>query len=181
MKMQYKQNEVRLAGYLSQVDIKQGEYGPFGTVTIAVDDSYTDKKSKERVKKTQFLRVDVGGEKLPFMEKGDYVRIEGRLIFDTWNTATSSGSAIKIKGTVVEHLPKDALECLKANGFIQSSQQASGQPQQPQQGGYGQPPQNQQRGGYGQPQQQRPQRNQPQQGGYGQPQQQGGYGQGYPG
>ncbi len=173
------ENTVTICGNISKVDIKNGKFGRFGSINVALDDSYFDKKSNQRIEKTTFVTVEIQDSFLKKVENpatGDRIHLSGKLILDQFKDAHGNDRQIlKVKcQAVIAHVSKQAKELLKANGFIgkQQPQQSQGGYQdsqanfnnQPQQGGYQQP-----QGGF----------NQPQQGGYHQPKggfnQQGGY------
>lgn len=167
MQLDKKINSVTLGGYISSVDTRIGQHGPFGSVTIAIDDGYRDVNNGNTwVDRTQFIRCEVSGKSLPVFTVGDYLHVEGKLTFEQWNDQSGTKSALKVKVTVVNHLPKAALEVLKQANLHakqlmvpkQASGSGQGQPQRPaqqsaaynqgrpQQGGYNQAPSPQ--GGY---------------------------------
>ena len=169
-----KVNEVTIEGNVSSIDIKSNHNGHFESISVAVDNSYKDKNSGNLIEDTAFVNVKVGDKLLnkfkTQLNTGDRVRLSGKLVMDTWNDKNTQEkkSALKVQALRVEmHLPKAAKELLKANGFINSNQNAPQQnaPQQNNQpqGGY---QNNQPQGGF--------QNNQPQ-GGYQNQQPQGGY------
>ncbi|WP_288987956.1 single-stranded DNA-binding protein [uncultured Pseudoalteromonas sp.] len=189
-----KHNEITLGGRVSAVDIKastqvQNEF--FGSVTLAIDDGYFkkagDNQSREWVERTYFHELKVNNRVLSLLKTaitvGDELAISGKLIQEKWvdkNTQQNrSASKVEVQ-TIISHLSKAEIECLKSNGFgNQSNQGQQNAPAPQQQGGYGQhnAPAPQQQGGYGQQNAPAPQ----QQGGYGQQnapapqQQQGGF------
>lgn len=139
MRMSNKTNEVRLGGYVSHADIRMGQYGPYGPATIAIDDGYRDPKSGQWVDRTQFIRVELSGEKTPAIKKGDYLEISGRLAFESWEQSGVTRSGLKVKVACINvHIPVEAIACLKQSGFAKNSQ---GRPQQSQQSQQSQRPQ----------------------------------------
>ena len=145
MRMSNKTNEVRLGGYVSHADIRMGQYGPYGPATIAIDDGYRDPKSGQWVDRTQFIRVELSGEKTPAIKKGDYLEISGRLAFESWEQGGVTRSGLKVKVACINvHIPVEAIACLKQSGFAKNSQgrpQQSQQSQRPQQASRSQQPQ----------------------------------------
>ncbi len=142
MQLDKKINSVTLGGYISSVDTRIGQHGPFGSVTIAIDDGYRDVNNGNTwVDRTQFIRCEVSGKSLPVFTVGDYLHVEGKLTFEQWNDQSGTKSSLKVKVTqVVNHLPKAALEVLKqanlhAKQLMVPKQQApgsgQGQPQRP--------------------------------------------------
>ena len=60
MQLDKKINSVTLGGYISSVDTRIGQHGPFGSVTIAIDDGYRDMNNGNAwVDRTQFIRCEV--------------------------------------------------------------------------------------------------------------------------
>ncbi|MDH1807082.1 single-stranded DNA-binding protein [Aeromonas caviae] len=155
--MNNKINEVRLGGYVSHADIRTGQYGPYGPATIAIDDGYRDPKSGQWVDRTQFIRVELSGEKTPAIKKGDYLEISGKLVFESWEQGGESRSGLKVKVACINvHMPAEAIACLKQSGFANNPQgrpQQSKQPQRPQQTSRRQQPQQPQQHWEEQPQQ----------------------------
>lgn len=128
MRMNNKINEVRLGGYVSHSDIRFGQYGPYGPATIAIDDSYRDPKSGQWVERTQFIRVELSGEKTPDIKKGDFLEISGKVVFESWEQSGESRSGLKVKVAFINvHMPAEAIACLKQSGFANKPQ---GRPQQ---------------------------------------------------
>lgn len=141
MQLDKKINSVTLGGYISSVDTRIGQHGPFGSVTIAIDDGYRDVNNGNAwVDRTQFIRCEVSGKSLPVFTVGDYLHVEGKLTFEQWNDQSGTKSALKFKVTqVVNHLPKAALEVLKQANLHakqlmvpkQAPGSGQGQPQRP--------------------------------------------------
>ncbi len=158
MKLNNRINEVRLGGFLANVDIKQGQHGPFGSVTITVDDGYYSKghngQQGEWVDRSYFIHCEVSSNNMPDFQKGDYLEIQGSLIVDFWQGNDGPKQTLKVKARkFLVYVPKVACECLKQAGLYGKPKQAT-QSQHPQ---------------HGQSQAQRPQQGHPQQPSYGEP------------
>lgn len=146
-------NNVTIEGNLSQVGIKQGQHGLFGSITVAVNNSYKD-NSGSWIEKTAFVDVNVNEKTLSSLKSqlnvGDRIEIEGKLITDTWKDKQTGAnrSALKVQALRFNrHIEKAAVDCLKNAGFIQQAQPQSGyqqvqaqnqnfQPQAQAQGGF---------------------------------------------
>lgn len=147
MKLNNRINEVRLGGFLANVDIKQGQHGPFGSVTITVDDGYYSKGPNGQqgawVDRSYFIHCEVSSKNMPNFQKGDYLEIQGSLFVDSWQSNDGPKQALKVKASkFLVHVPKVACECLKQAGLYgkpQAQQPQQGHPQQP---SYGAPPAN---------------------------------------
>ncbi|MBD1389374.1 single-stranded DNA-binding protein [Neiella sp. HB171785] len=164
-----KKNDVCISGNISNVDVKNGQRGYFGSLSIAVDDGYRDQQTQQWVDRVYFVEVKVADKFLKSVKatlaKGDYVEIEGKLVVEKWKDKDTQQDrqAMKVQGyRVAVHIPKAAKDCLKAAGFLgaqqtapQTNQQAAPQHNQ-------QPAQPQQQGGY----QSAPQQPAPQPGGF---------------
>jgi single-stranded DNA-binding protein len=140
------ENEVKLAGNVASVDIKTGQYGPFGSISLAIEDGYRNPNGGDWVERTQFIRVDVDGK---FLEKlddplnvGDKLAVDAKLVFEQWEQDGAKRSAIKVKVLGLRmHTPKAQFQASPR----QSQQQAQGQQQQ-WQGNQGQGRNDQQQG-----------------------------------
>jgi single-stranded DNA-binding protein len=106
MLMPSNENTVRFTGNISNLDIKNGAHGPFGSFNIAIDDSYTkpgkNGQQPEFVEKTHFIPCVVSDgffKKVPNPEKGARISIEGKVIVEHWKDKQSGAerSAIKVK------------------------------------------------------------------------------------
>lgn len=132
MKINVKENKVILAGWISQANIRAGQYGPFGHVTIAVDDSYPDTKNNNQiVERTQFIMVEVSGKKLPDLRVGDGLSVEGKLVYEPASNAQGAASILKVKvrdSDITSHIPKACLELLKNAGMYGKQSAPAGAP-----------------------------------------------------
>lgn len=132
MKINVKENKVILAGWISQANIRTGQYGPFGHVTIAVDDSYRDTKNNNQiVERTQFIMVEVSGKKLPDLRVGDGLSVEGKLVYEPASNAQGAASILKVKvrdSDITSHIPKACLELLKNAGMYGKQSAPAGAP-----------------------------------------------------
>lgn len=126
------ENEVKLAGNVASVDVKNGQYGPWGSITIAVDDGYRDPKEGGWIERTQFIRIEVDGR---FLEKlgdplnvGDKLAVDAKLVFEQWEQDGAKRSAIKVKVQGLRmHTPKSQFQGSQRQS--QPQQQAQGQQQ----------------------------------------------------
>lgn len=89
MRMNNKTNEVWLGGYVSHADIRNGQYGPYGPATIAIDDGYRDPKSGQWVDRVQFIRVELSGKKPLQSRRGTFLRFQGSSSLNHGNRAES--------------------------------------------------------------------------------------------
>ena len=132
MKINVKENKVILAGWISQANIRTGQYGPFGHVTIAVDDSYRDTKNNNQiVERTQFIMVEVSGKKLPDLRVGDGLSVEGKLVYEAASNTQGAASILKVKvrdSDITSHIPKACLELLKNAGMYGKQSAPAGAP-----------------------------------------------------
>ncbi len=132
MKINVKENKVILAGWISQANIRPGQYGPFGTVTIAVDDSYIDtNNNNQKVERTQFIMVEVSGKKLPDLRVGDGLSVEGKLVYEAASNTQGAASILKVKvrdSDITSHIPKACLELLKNAGMYGKQSAPAGAP-----------------------------------------------------
>lgn len=132
MKINVKENKVILAGWISQANIRTGQYGPFGHVTIAVDDSYRDTKNNNQiVERTQFIMVEVSGKKLPDLRVGDGLSVEGKLVYEAASKTQGAASILKVKvrdSDITSHIPKACLELLKNAGMYGKQSAPAGAP-----------------------------------------------------
>lgn len=145
MKLNRKKNDVELNGYVANVSMRNGENGPFGSVTIGVDDSYRGKDGF--VERSQMIRVELSGD-IAGLAVGDFVEFEGRLIYE--QSGSDGNSRLKVKGKIVGVMPKACINALKQAGLYGNQQsQQSGQ----QGGGYAPQQNNHQHYASGQPQQ----------------------------
>lgn len=164
MKLFNRINKTTIDGNVVAVNLYQGNNGPFGTIRLAHDASYTKKGSQERVEKTTFvnLNVDAFALKNLTMEfnTGDYLVVTGELVTEEFqdNQTQKKREATKVRVTHVDlHLPKQVKDMMKQQGLIgiqtrpYQTQQAAAQPTQ--QWGGQQPAPTQPNQGWGQPQQ----------------------------
>jgi single-stranded DNA-binding protein len=119
-------NEVRLAGNISQVNIRTGKYGPFGSINLAVDDSYFDKKNNnKKVVKTVFIEVvlqDYYFKRVKETTIGDRLSFEGKLILDEFQQNGVDKTILKVKcQKVTSHTSKAEKELLKQHNLLGSS------------------------------------------------------------
>ena len=151
-------NEVSITGNIAQVNILNGQYGLFGSVSLALDDSYYDKKNNnERVVKTVFVEVvlqDSYFKKIKETTVGDRLSIQGKLILDQFKQNGTDRTILKVRcQKVISHTSKADRELLKQQGLLgqaitKNAPQQQSAPQQ--QGGYNQQSAPQQQGGYNQ-------------------------------
>ncbi len=155
-------NSVTIEGNIANIDVKQGQHGYFGSITVAVNNSYKD-QNDNWVEQTAFVDVNVGGKFLSKLKaapnKGDRIELEGKLVTEKWQDKTTGAnrSALKVQALkLVRHVEKSAIDCLKQAGFIQVNQNQQAAPQQPvqQANGFNQQAAPQQQSGFNQPAQQ---------------------------
>jgi single-strand DNA-binding protein len=171
-----KQNTVTVAGHVANINLQNGNYGTYGTITIAVDDGYMQRgqngQQGQWVDRTYFIDVKVDDNFLKRTStqigKGDSICVEGKLVQEKWTDKNSGQerTALRVKGSmIVGHIPVGVKDLAKTNGFLGRHAQTAPQ---------GQPAPQQQA-----PQQQAPQQYgqqpAPQQNGYANGQAQGGY------
>lgn len=136
-----KDNSARLGGRVASLDIRNGQDGYFGTVTIACDDGYFKKSNEpngqsEWVDRTYFFDVKADSRFLknfkPAIEVGDEVTLRGKLVQEKWtDNGGQNRSSTKIKAIeLIQHLRKVEVECLKASGLIGNQNQQNSHPQQ---------------------------------------------------
>ena len=135
-----KVNEVAISGNVSNVDVKQGQNGLFGSISVAVDDGYKDNNGQGKwVDRTHFIEVKVSDKFLKSIKgviaKGDFIELEGKLVIEKWKDKTTQQdrSAMKVQGfRITSWVPKVAKEALKNAGLMGSQQHAPQQhaPQQ---------------------------------------------------
>jgi single-stranded DNA-binding protein len=161
MQLNKKQNSLLLSGNIAKVDIRIGQYGPFGHITIASDDGYRDPKQNNAwVERTQFIYCKISGNNLPVINAGDFILIRGKIIAENWDDNGVPKSAMKVEVLeILDHMPKEANEALKQAGLsgkqlMQPKPPQGSQQQRPQQPQGSQQPRPQQPQGS---QQQRPQ------------------------
>lgn len=167
-----KSNVVILGGNIAQIDLTNGQYGVFGTVTLAIDDGYFKKgengQDGQWIDRTHFAEVKVNANNLKSikvqLEKGDQLQIQGKLVQEKWTDSQTgqNRSAMKVDcQSIVCHVPKALIELGKQSGVIPTANQNQQQPQNAQN------QQNGQRGGFQQMPSNRQQSGYPAQGGYG--------------
>lgn len=81
-------NKAILIGHLGQdPDVKQGATGAFGNMSVATDESYTDKNG-QKVQRTEWHRVAVYGKTAEncqrYLRKGSLVYVEGAIATRKW-------------------------------------------------------------------------------------------------
>jgi single-strand DNA-binding protein len=171
-----KLNRSELGGRISALDIKPGNNGFFGTITIAADDGYFKKNDtgpKEWVDRVHFIDVKVEHTFLGLFKEplavGDELTLVGKLVRDVWKDKQTNENryATRIQAEyAIQHVRKVEVECLKQNGLVgggNQNNQGGYAPQQNNQGGYAPQPNSQ--GGFAPRQNNAPQPNS--QGGYG--------------
>ena len=145
-------NTMTVSGRIGNVNLQDGQNGPFGSLSLAVDTGYKNREGKW-VEDTSWVTVEFGGNTGSFVAdkgvgKGDLLVVEGSLFESKWKDKDGGDrSALKVRAErIVEHIPSSVFECLKANGFF-GNQQAPASQQQPRQntGGQQQAPATQQR------------------------------------
>ncbi|MCE2571705.1 single-stranded DNA-binding protein [Motilimonas eburnea] len=144
MKMFNRINKTTIDGNVVVVNLNQGNNGPYGTVRLAHDASFTKKGSQERVEKTTFVNLKVDSFALKnltmALEVGDYLIVSGELITEEFqdNQTQKNREATKVRVSHIDlHLPKSVKEMLKQQGLIgmqtrpyQAQNQAPAQPTQ---------------------------------------------------
>ena len=154
-----KLNRSELGGRISALDIKPGNNGFFGTITIAADDGYFKKNDtgpKEWVDRVHFIDVKVEHTFLGLFKEplavGDELTLVGKLVRDVWKDKQTNENryATRIQAEyAIQHVRKVEVECLKQNGLVgggNQNNQGGYAPQQNNQGGYAPQPNSQ--GGY---------------------------------
>jgi len=162
----FKQNEITIGGYISQVDIKQNNEGEwFGSFNLALEDNYRKNKGKPDetwVDRTHFIEVKVNsyflGKFNAALNKGDQIVVSGKIVMESWKDKESSANrtAIKIQAdkkiAYITKVESDHLKSLnQSQGQQQTPQQQGsfqGQQQAPQQGGFQGQQQAPQQGGF---------------------------------
>lgn len=142
-----KANSVNLAGNIAQVNIQNGQHGPFGSVSIAADDGYYKKgqngQQGEWIDRTHFIEVNMNSKSLQSLKQtlniGDQLSIEGKLVVEKWQDSQTSQNrnATKVECLkIVGHIPKSVIDAAKQAGVIQTGQnQNQSQASQPQRNG----------------------------------------------
>ncbi len=136
-----KLNYTSVGGRVSNVDVKSGNNGYFGTVTIAVDDGYFKKGENGQdghwEERTYFVDVKVDSHFLNYfkspIETGDEVTLSGKLVQEKWkdNQSGQDRSALRVKGEkLIQHLRKVEVECLKQAGLVGNANSQNNAPQQ---------------------------------------------------
>jgi single stranded DNA-binding protein len=158
-----KLNAVQIAGNIASVEIRTGQNGRFGTISIAIDDGYFSKSDQpgqkgQWVDRSYFIDCKVNENDLKKLYvdpcKGDQIVIEGKLVQERWkdNANGQDRSALKVSVKhVVSHTPKALIEMGKSSGLIpanQSQNQGFNNQQAPSQTGYQQAPPARQNQGY---------------------------------
>lgn len=139
-----KANQLTVSGRVGNVNVQQGNSGPYGSLSIAVDTGYKGRDGNW-VEDTSWVTVEFGGSTGAFVAdkgvgKGDLLVVEGSLFESKWKDKDGADrSALKVRADrIAEHIPSVVFECLKANGFFgnqQAQQQAPASQQQPRQNG----------------------------------------------
>lgn len=136
-----KLNYTSIGGRVSNVDVKSGNNGYFGTVTIAVDDGYFKKGENGHdghwEERTYFVDVKVDNHFLNYfkspIETGDEVTLNGKLVQEKWkdNQSGQDRSALRVKAEkLIQHLRKVEVECLKQAGLVGNANSQNNAPQQ---------------------------------------------------
>lgn len=103
------------------------------TVSVAVNESYTDKNTNERKTKTEWVRIEAWGHLADFLstqaKKGSFLFIEGKQKTDQWTD--ENGQTRSMTKTVANRIQHT--QPLNANGNSAQGQQSApqAQPQQP--------------------------------------------------
>ncbi len=155
------ENIVRQTGNISSVDVKNGQNGPYGSINIAIDDSYMkpgkNGQQAQRIERTYFITTVLNDgffKIVPYPQVGDRISIEGKLIVEKWQDKQTGAdrTAQKVKVLRVKsHISKQEREQAKSMGWCGNSnvsQQQGGFASQ-QQGGFA----SQQQGGFASQQQ----------------------------
>lgn len=154
-----KTNQLTVSGRVGNVNVQQGNNGPYGSLSLAVDTGYKGRDGSW-VEDTSWVTIEFGGNTGNYIAdkgvgKGDLLVVEGSLFESKWKDKDTGAdrSALKVRADrIAEHVPSVVFECLKANGFFgnqqaQANQQQAPTQQQPRQntGGQQQAPAQQQR------------------------------------
>ena len=123
-------NETRLGGNIAQVNIQNGQYGPYGSCSLAVDDSYFKKgqngQQGEWIDRTYFVEVNLKSnviKKVPNLSQGDAAVFKGKLVEEKWTDKNTGQqrSALKMEAADIEM----HIEAHRANNN-QNNQQGNG-------------------------------------------------------
>lgn len=143
-----KTNQLTVSGRVGNVNVQQGNSGPYGSLSIAVDTGYKGRDGNW-VEDTSWVTIEFGGNTGTYIAdksvgKGDLLVVEGSLFESKWKDKDGADrSALRVRADrIAEHIPSGVFECLKANGFFgnQAQQQAPASQQQPRQNTGGQQP-----------------------------------------
>ena len=132
-------NETRLGGNIAQVNIQNGQYGPYGSCSLAVDDSYFKKgqngQQGEWIDRTYFVEVNLKSnviKKVPNLSQGDAAVFKGKLVEEKWTDKNTGQqrSALKMEAADIEmhieaHRAKQMRQEDRANNN-QNNQQGNG-------------------------------------------------------
>lgn len=133
-----KVNDTRLSGYVANTYIQNGQWGPWGSITVAVDDSYFKKGENGQdgswIERTYFIDVSVNSkalEKMPNVGKGDFIFIEGKNIEQKKEGDQNGQKATSYKKVearaVLMHYPADVARELNERAKQQRNQQNNNQ------------------------------------------------------
>ncbi len=113
------ENEVKITGNISFIDIRNGKHGVFGTINIAVDASYKNLTNQQWVERTIYVAVEVGNSFVKVVnnpEVGSRLSIKGKLITPefTDNKTQKLKTVMKVKCmTVIAYTSKSERSAAK--------------------------------------------------------------------
>ncbi|AUD06474.1 single-stranded DNA-binding protein [Spirosoma pollinicola] len=103
----YNLNRYSFTGYIGNAKSVESE-NPFTSVSVAVDESYTNPTNQEKVERVKWVEVQLKGtEQLPYLTKGRHVLVEGRPVADAYLDGEGKATAkLIVKSAAVTYLDK---------------------------------------------------------------------------